>query len=693
MPFELDSRHWRAELLQIILNVAVTFGVLVYAFSVSWAWRQGMWAIIIVDTLVMGTLLLLWWLKHLHYTFRAGATTLAIYFLGAMLLMVAGTVAQLYLLGHSAITTVLLGWRAGLVSVVINTLTLVLMGLAGQVLWTTPPAGWSDSPADWALVAVNFALVAAVVTLSVGGVLATLESALGRETSARQVLRHRERRLQALIDSTPDTVMVLNADGVVLETNPSGLSLVQAGSEADVLGRHFTAFLAETDRTRFEDFHTAVCAGTSGRLECDIVAADDSRFSVEIVSAPMPDDDGSIRHLAIARDLTASRKMEEQLRRTQRLDAVGKLTGGIAHDFNNLLTVILGSSDQLCEGLEKGSHLRTLAEATKSAAVRGASLTQRLLAFSRQQDLKPRPADVVRLLHGMESLLRRTLGDDIEVAIVAGDASCVALVDAHQLENAVLNLCINARDAMPAGGRLTLDVQTRLLDADDQPQVDALQAGEYVVISVTDTGEGMGPETSSRAFEPFFNTKEVGRGTGLGLSMVYGFVRQSSGYARIYSELGHGTTVRLFLPAVQGTAAEATGAHAPLTMQADHEHVLVVEDDDAVRKLVRSQLQDLGYRVTSAANGSAALDLFEQGQRFDLLFTDVIMPGGMNGRQLADAASALQPGLPVLFTSGYSESAIVRDGRLPEGTFLLSKPYRRNDLARKLREVLAGFAD
>ncbi|MCC5868168.1 MAG: response regulator [Gammaproteobacteria bacterium] len=693
MRFELDSRTWRADLLQIILNVAVTFGVVVYGISVYWAWLQGLWAIILIDTVVIAAVLLLWWLKHLAYTLRALATCLVIYFLGAMLLTVAGTVAQIYLLGHSAITTVLLGWRAGLVSVVINTLTLVGMGVAGHVVWTVPPLGWSGTHADWALVAANFVLVAAVVTLSVGGVLGTLESALARERTARGVLRERERRLQTLIDSTPDTVMVLDAGAAVLETNPSGLSLLQAGSEADVVGRPFASFLAEADQARFQAFHEQVCAGASGRLECDVVAPDAASFSIEIVSAPMPDDDGSVRHLAIARDLTANRKIAEQLRRSQRLDAVGKLTGGIAHDFNNLLTVILGSADQLCESLEKGSQLRSLAETTRSAAVRGASLTQRLLAFSRQQELNPRPVDVVQLLHGMESLLYRTLGDDIEVALVAGDEPCVALVDAHQLESAVLNLCINARDAMPAGGRLTLDVKTRTLDAEDQPGPDRLQAGEYVVISVTDTGEGMSAETLSRAFEPFYTTKDVGRGTGLGLSMVYGFVRQSSGYARIYSEPDHGTTVRLLLPAVHDKAAEATGAYAPLAMQTSGEHVLLVEDDDAVRELVRSQLEALGYRVTSAGNGPTALGLLQQGHRFDLLFTDVIMPGGMNGRELADAATGLQPDLPVLFTSGYSESAIVRDGRLPEGTFLLSKPYRRNDLARKLREVLNGVAE
>jgi CheY-like chemotaxis protein len=344
----------------------------------------------------------------------------------------------------------------------------------------------------------------------------------------------------------------------------------------------------------------------------------------------------------------------------------------------------------LCDALGKDSRLFGLADTARGAAERVAVLTQRLLAFSRQQNLAPRPTHVGRLLNGMQALFQRTLGENIEIEVNASEAEheCVALVDPHQLENAILNLCINARDAMPDGGHLTLEVSSVLLATTDVVALEEIQPGRYVTVTVTDTGEGMAPEVAAQAFEPFFTTKEVGRGTGLGLSMVYGFVRQSNGQARIYSEPGHGTTIRLYLPEIAGHSTAAAADKEEIATPSGNEHILVVEDNDALRNLVTSQLELLGYRVTTAPNGPAALVLLESGAHFDLLFTDVIMPGGMNGQQLADAACALQPGLPVLFTSGYSENAIIRDGRIPLGTLLLGKPYRRDDLADKVRQAL-----
>jgi PAS domain S-box-containing protein len=689
MPLQLDSRTWRADLLQLILNVAVTLGAVVYVLSVTWAWREGLQGIIIVDTLVIVALVIVWWLRDLPYLVRAVAVSAAIYFLGAALLTVAGSVAQIYLVGHSAMTTVLLGLRAGLASVAINTLTVLVIGLSGWANWIAAPAGWEDQRRDWILVASNSLLVSTMLVLAIGGVLGTLENALRREVTARRVLKEREQRLQTLIDSTPDAVMVLDSAGTLLETNPAGLRMLGAETEEDIVGKPFADLLADDDKSQFRRFNEDVCAGSKGRMECVVEGLHGTRAGVEIVSAPMPISDAVILHLAIARDLTANRQLEEQLRRSQRLDAVGKLTGGVAHDFNNLLTVILGSADELCETLNEDSYEYGLADTARGAAERGAALTRRLLAFSRQQTLAPQPTDVGVLMAGMESLLHRTLGDDVEVAVETCDGPCIAEIDPHQLENAILNLCINARDAMPGGGRLTIEAAAISLAAADVLALDELQPGEYVTVTVTDTGEGMTPETLARAFEPFFTTKEAGRGTGLGLSMVYGFVRQSNGQARIYSEPGQGTTIRLFLPAADAPDAVAPRVPSDTVAPRGNEHILLVEDNDALRALVTAQLDQLGYRVTAAANGPEALRLLETGQSFDLLFTDVIMPGGMNGRQLADAAIALQPGLPVLFTSGYSENAIVRDGRVPPGTLLLSKPYRRAELADKLRQALA----
>ena len=695
----LDSLTWRADLLRILLGVALTLGVFVYGFSIYWAWQKALWTIIAVDTAVLVSLAAIWWMDHLSYRVRAFAVCVSVYFLGAMLLTVAGSVGQLYLLGHVVVTALLLGLRAGLISVAINSLTLGALGLAGLVLWETPPAGWSGDARDWILLALNFLLVASILALVVGGVLGTLEQALLREVSTQQLLRERKQRLETLIDATPDGVLVMSKDGALLEINSSGLALLECDDPQVVVGRPFEMFVAREYRERFRTFHKDICEGRSGSLECDLIGLRQQPVNVEIVSAPLPHGSTGNQHLALARNVTDNRKLAEQVRRSQHLDAIGKLTGGVAHDFNNLLTVILGISDELYHAAEDDPERRSALATIRSAAEGGADLTQRLLAFSRQQELDPRPTNVGNLLHGMEPLLRRTLGEHIEL-MVKDSKRCVARVDPHQLSNAILNLCINSRDAMPDGGYLTLEVESVTIDSDEPQMPGEFSPGDYVLLTVTDTGEGMQQDVVSRAFEPFFTTKEVGKGTGLGLSMVYGFIKQSSGHARIYSEPGHGTSVKLYLQAVpETTVDEASSAVLHTTRDATsminttiggetHGHILVVEDNQAVLDLVIRQLQSLGYRTTSAHSGREALALLDGTDSFDLLFTDVVMPGGMNGRQLADEATRRRPGLPVLFTSGYTEMAISREGALPAGTCLLSKPYRRADLARTLRTLL-----
>ena len=380
--------------------------------------------------------------------------------------------------------------------------------------------------------------------------------------------------------------------------------------------------------------------------------------------------------------------VEDQLRQAQRLEAVGQLTGGIAHDFNNLLTIILGNAELLADSLSSDQQLRLLAEMTQTAAERGAELTSRLLAFSRRQALDPKATNVGVLLQGMDPLLRRSLGEQVELEVIHGGGLWPAMVDGPQLESALLNLSINARDAMPDGGRLTIETRNTHLDSSYAADHAEVQPGQYVMIAVSDTGTGMDGDTVARAFEPFFTTKPVGKGSGLGLSMVFGFIKQSQGHVKIYSEPGQGTTVRLYLPraasADTGTEAEESGAR-----QDGQEKILLVEDDDLVRNHVAGQLRDLGYRVVAVSNGADAIEALRQTSDFDLLFTDVVMPGGMNGRELAEMARVLRPALPVLFTSGYTENAIVHHGRLDPGVHLLAKPYRRRDLAAKLRLVLS----
>jgi PAS domain S-box-containing protein len=391
-------------------------------------------------------------------------------------------------------------------------------------------------------------------------------------------------------------------------------------------------------------------------------------------------------------DITARLELEERLHRAQRLESVGQLTGGVAHDFNNLLTVIQGNAELLNEELAGDPRRRALAGMITTAARRGAELTRRLLAFARKQTLEPRTVDVNAMLVDTRELLARSLGEQVEMELKPHPELWPALVDPTQLESALMNLCLNARDAMPGGGTLTIESDHAELDADYAAIHDEVEPGEYVRVTVSDTGEGMTPAVVARVFEPFFSTKR-GKGTGLGLPMVYGFLKQSGGHINIYSEPGQGTTVRMYLPRAEGSApqpvAEAAGEDAS---HGGAETILLVEDDELVRGYVLGQLHALGYDVREAENGPGALELLRQSDDVDLLFTDIVMPGGMNGRELADAARALCPGLRVLFTSGYTDNAIVRHGILDPGVVLLAKPYRRADLAFKIRQALSRQA-
>jgi len=385
----------------------------------------------------------------------------------------------------------------------------------------------------------------------------------------------------------------------------------------------------------------------------------------------------------------AQAEAEVQLRQAQKLEAVGQLTGGVAHDFNNLLTVILGNAEILAESLHDQDYLRKLAEMTANAAERGSELTSHLLAFSRKQPLQPRVLDVgQQVCNSLESLLRRTLPETITLEIERAENLWLAEIDPSQLESALLNIVLNARDAMPGGGRITIEIKNTELGEDfvlDDPD---LKAGQYIMITVTDSGHGMSDEILARVFEPFFTTKEVGRGSGLGLSMVYGFVKQSGGHVRICSEPDNGTSVTLCFPRSQIERAPNQVGNTFRPVSGGAETILVVEDDELVRQHVRATLLGLGYKVVEAESGLQAIEILERTLDVDLLFTDIVLPGGMNGRVLADAAKALRPDLKVLFTSGYTEDTIVHHGRLDPEVELLGKPYRRTQLAEKLRKVL-----
>ncbi|MEO7072202.1 MAG: ATP-binding protein [Rhodanobacter sp.] len=390
-----------------------------------------------------------------------------------------------------------------------------------------------------------------------------------------------------------------------------------------------------------------------------------------------------------------SAKAEEALRQSQKMEAVGQLTGGIAHDFNNLLTVILGGLEQLERGLSAipdltlANRMRRSRDMAMQASLRAATLTSRLLAFSRRQPLDPKPVDANRLVAGLADMLTRTLGEQVRLKVVAAPALWMTQADVGELESALLNLAVNARDAMPEGGRLTIETGNTVLDDDYVSTLaEPVAAGDYVLLAVTDTGIGMDGETLARVFEPFFTTKPVGQGTGLGLSQIYGFIGQSNGHVRIYSEVGQGTTIKLYLPRVPEPAVAGSEAPGRVVRPRGHETILVVEDHDDLRAYSVGVLRDLGYCVLEAATGPAALDLLANAERVDMLFTDVVLPEKMDGRTLADAARRDRPDMKVLFTTGYSRDAIVHNGRLDSGVHLLPKPFTSDALASKVRGVL-----
>lgn len=431
--------------------------------------------------------------------------------------------------------------------------------------------------------------------------------------------------------------------------------------------------------------------GDVWEAEYRFLRADRSIATVYAKGSIVRDRNGAAtRMLGSLVDVTERRELDEKLRQSQKLESIGHLTGGLAHDFNNLLTVILGSAETLVDELHDRPHLYSLASLVISAAERGSELTSQLLAFARRQPLTPKPVDVNTMLTGMEKMLRRTVTEDVEIKLVTGSAVWSISADQAQLETAILNLVINARHAMTDHGQIVIETENVQLDADYAANNVEVVPGQYVLVAVTDTGIGMDKETIAKIFEPFFTTKEAGHGSGLGLSMVYGFVKQSGGHIKVYSECGQGTTFKLYFPRNISNPHEPLVHRTQKQLTGGTEHILVVEDDDLVRDHATALLRSMGYTVTSAPKGDDAIAILRAPGTIDLLFTDIVMPGGMNGRQLADEALRIRPELKILFTSGYTQNAIVHQGRLDEGVQLLSKPYRRDQLALKVREVIDG---
>lgn len=519
---------------------------------------------------------------------------------------------------------------------------------------------------------------------------------LTERKAAEEELRASEQRFRMLVQSVTDyAIYMLDAEGHVSSWN-AGAERFKGYSADEIIGEHFSRFYTHEEREAGIPRVALETASREGRFEAEgwRVRKDGSRFWASVIIDPIRDDDGNLIGFAkITRDLTEKRAIEEQLRQSQKMEAVGQLTGGLAHDFNNLLTGISGSLEMMKVRIAQGrtDELERYFMAGQGAVRRAAALTHRLLAFARRQTLDPKPTNVNRLLGGLEELVRRTVGLGVDVEVVGASGLWPTLVDPNQLENAVLNLCVNARDAMPDGGKLTIETSNKWIDERAARRHD-LPVGQYISVCVTDTGVGMKPEVIAKAFDPFFTTKPIGEGTGLGLSMIYGFARQSGGQVRIYSEVGQGTTMCIYLPRHADDAAivDEADVEAIANPPGEGEVVLIIDDEPTIRMLVAELLGDSGYAVIEAADGPAGLKVLESNARIDLLISDVGLPGGMNGRQVADAARVVRPNLKVLFITGYAENAVIGQSRLEEGMFVMTKPFQMDLLAHRIREIIEG---
>jgi PAS domain S-box-containing protein len=507
---------------------------------------------------------------------------------------------------------------------------------------------------------------------------------------------HHGIRLQAVLDTAVDGIILIDANGSILTFNPACERLF-GYQPSDVIGQNVKMLMPPA----YSDHHDAYISNYKRTHDPKIIGIgrevfaqrkDGTVFPIYLSVGEARQEDQPI-FVGIINDLTDRRATEDRLRRSQRMEAIGQLTGGIAHDFNNLLAIVLGNLELLLETADLSIDVRALALEAMDASERGAELVRRLLAFARKQQLEPRAFNLNERLPDIVQLLGRTLGEAVQIDTRGSEDLWEALADPTQVDDAIVNLAINARDAMPDGGNLIIETENVFLDSEYADQHLDVTAGEYVMLAVTDTGTGMTPDVAARALEPFFTTKPAGRGTGLGLSQVYGFVKQSGGHVSIYSESGHGTTVKLFLP--RSTMAEvelpperARGGSLPN----GSETILVVEDNPDVRRLVRRQLTELGYSVHEAGNGPEALTLLRSRLPVDLMFTDIIMPEGMTGYELAGLARDSRPDLKILFTSGYTAIGAAQDhdrGDVP----LLSKPYRKSELAHFIRSALDVTAD
>jgi two-component system, cell cycle sensor histidine kinase and response regulator CckA len=678
---------WRAEMLNITLRFAIYLGVIAGVPSVYMATSTGLPWIGVLDVVVLAMVVAVARFERIPYVWRAAVFCGAGFALGLGLLLAIGTFSLMFFVVCSVGATLLLGQRAGIIATVLGTATIMLVGVAG---WTGPEvilATREYYATRWIVIALNFALVSTLLCMGIGRVLTTLERALAEQIASRRSLEEERALLRTFIDTLPDVVFTKDTQGRFVLVNPATLAVFRLQHDSEMIGKTVHDFYVPALAERLHRDDMAVIAGqVLANQEVNTRSFEGHDRWYLTLKAPIRDSAGAITGLiGISRDVTERRKLEEQLRQAQKMEAVGQLAGGVAHDFNNLLTIIFGYSDVLRAQVQEPGEMREAVDAIHDAAGRAAALTRQLLAFSRQTMLQPKVLDINETITSTSRMLSRIIGEDIQFSLVLDPSIAKVRVDPGQLDQVLMNLAVNSRDAMPQGGTLSITTQRVELTEAEATLLEIAPA-TYVRITVTDTGIGMPPEVQARIFEPFFTTKGVGTGTGLGLAMVFGIVRQSGGTIDVESAPGAGARFRIYLPAVPD--APAPSDQPAQERLAGSETVLLVEDDAGVRDLAVASLTAHGYRVLTASDGRDGLDVVAaHAGHIDLLVTDVVMPR-MGGSDLAAQLRLQQPDVRVLFMSGYTDDAVVRQGVLHSEVAFLHKPFTMQALAAKVRAVL-----
>jgi len=695
---EVRSNICDACLLAFAIIVVPTLASSLYR-AVEFGWQPVMAVHILFATTGWGILLLR---KRIPYHVRALFLVALFAIVGLAGIWTFGLVsaASAWVVVAPILTTVLFGTRSGLVTLIVMTMASSMIGTVTVIEQRRPNFDlptYATSASTWVTAIFGWVIASGSIMFVVGAFNKFLvESATTSRRNAK-AMKESERKYRNILDNMQDVFFRTDTEGRLVMISPSvevtlGFSPVEL-IERDMIG----LFGNSANREKFLE-ELARQDGNLTGYETPMRHKDGHIVQTSTNAQYHLNERGQILGVeGVSRDITerknaeaALRESEAALRHSQRMETIGQLTGGIAHDFNNLLGIMIGNTEMLQDRIIDDAEGQDNIEDLKWAVDRAASLTNRLLAFSRKQTLSPVSVDFSDLIDDLDDLLRRTLGETINLRIKPAPNLWPATIDAHQFENTLVNLALNARDAMPGGGTLTIETANVTLgETYTEPHSD-VAPGDYVRIAVSDTGAGMSPEVQEKAFEPFFTTKEAGEGTGLGLSMVYGLILQSSGHIAIYSEEGLGTTVNLYIPRSGEAAAEQDGKNETREVTMGSGRILIVEDDARVRKVPVRILQDHGYETLEAGTGKEALEHLSGGLHIDLLFTDIVLPGGMNGAEIATEAKLLQPNIKILYTTGYAENSDVVDGKLDPGVALVNKPYNREGLLEKVRATLAG---